>query len=94
MVAFTGPARYAVRIIGTSAIVSDTSAATLEHILRQYWGFDRFRPLQREAIEAILDRRDSLVVMPTGGGKSVCFQAPALVGDDGGWPSSCRRSSR
>jgi ATP-dependent DNA helicase RecQ len=61
--------------------VSVTSASTLEAILGHYWGFEHFRPLQREAIDAILDRRDSLVVMPTGGGKSVCFQAPALVGD-------------
>jgi ATP-dependent DNA helicase RecQ len=61
-----------------------SSASTLEDILAHYWGFERFRPLQREAIDAILDRRDSLVVMPTGGGKSVCFQAPALVGDEPG----------
>jgi ATP-dependent DNA helicase RecQ len=50
-------------------------------ILEQYWGYTAFRPLQREAMDAVLARRDSLVVMPTGGGKSLCFQAPALVGD-------------
>jgi ATP-dependent DNA helicase RecQ len=47
-------------------------------ILRQYWGYDSFRPLQAEAMRAVADARDSLVVLPTGGGKSLCFQAPAL----------------
>jgi ATP-dependent DNA helicase RecQ len=51
-------------------------------VLEHYWGYQEFRPLQREAIAAILDRRDSVVVLPTGGGKSLCFQAPALVADD------------
>jgi len=53
---------------------------TLEDVLSRYWGYTSFRPLQRDAMEAILSRRDSLVVLPTGGGKSICFQAPALVG--------------
>jgi ATP-dependent DNA helicase RecQ len=48
-------------------------------ILERYWGYTSFRPLQREAMEAVLMGRDSLVVLPTGGGKSLCFQAPALV---------------
>jgi ATP-dependent DNA helicase RecQ len=48
--------------------------------LRRVWGFDRLRPLQEEAIAAALAGRDSLVVMPTGGGKSLCYQAPAVVG--------------
>src|SRR5206468_5376054 len=43
------------------------------------WGFSEFRPLQREAMHAILGARDSVVVLPTGGGKSLCFQAPAVV---------------
>ena len=47
--------------------------------LERYWGYSAFRPLQREAMQAILDGRDSVVVLPTGGGKSLCFQAPALV---------------
>ena len=53
----------------------------LVDVLQRYWGYASFRPLQQEAMEAILDRRDSLVVLPTGGGKSLCFQAPALVLD-------------
>ena len=48
-------------------------------VLERYWGYTSFRPLQREAMQAILDGRDSLVVLPTGGGKSICFQAPALI---------------
>ena len=51
----------------------------LTDVLARYWGFTSFRPHQREAMEAILSSRDSLVVLPTGGGKSLCFQAPALV---------------
>jgi ATP-dependent DNA helicase RecQ len=51
----------------------------LEDVLSRHWGYTSFRPLQRDAMEAILSRRDSLVVLPTGGGKSLCFQAPALA---------------
>ena len=50
--------------------------------LRRVWGYDSLRPIQRQAIEAAIEGRDSLVVMPTGGGKSLCFQLPPLV--DGG----------
>jgi ATP-dependent DNA helicase RecQ len=53
--------------------------SSLESVLSQYWGYSAFRPLQREAMDAVLDARDSIVVMPTGAGKSLCFQAPALV---------------
>jgi ATP-dependent DNA helicase RecQ len=56
----------------------------LLEVLRRFWGYETFRPLQREAMEAVLARRDSLVVLPTGGGKSLCFQAPALVASAGG----------
>jgi ATP-dependent DNA helicase RecQ len=52
---------------------------SLKQILRQYWGYDDFRPLQAEAMRAVVEGRDSLVVLPTGGGKSLCFQAPALA---------------
>ena len=51
----------------------------LQDALHRVWGFSSFRPLQREAMHAILAARDSVVVLPTGGGKSLCFQAPALV---------------
>jgi ATP-dependent DNA helicase RecQ len=50
-------------------------------VLAKWWGFDQLRPLQAEAIHAALDGRDSLVVMPTGGGKSLCYQLPPLVGE-------------
>ncbi len=53
----------------------------LLHALKQYWGYDRLRPLQREAMECVRQSRDSLVVLPTGGGKSLCFQAPAVCQD-------------
>ncbi len=51
----------------------------LEDVLERYWGFTAFRSLQQAAMDAILADRDSLVVLPTGGGKSLCFQAPALM---------------
>ena len=51
----------------------------LRDVLARYWGYTDFRPLQPEAIDAVLTGRDSVVVLPTGGGKSLCFQAPALV---------------
>ena len=53
--------------------------ALLRDALHRVWGFSDFRPLQRDAMHAILERRDSVVVLPTGGGKSLCFQAPAVV---------------
>src|SRR6187399_1624665 len=53
----------------------------LQSVLERYWGYTSFRPWQREAMDAILAGRDSLVVLPTGGGKSLCFQAPALIRD-------------
>ncbi len=49
--------------------------------IRKYWGYDTLRPLQHEAMTAALQRRDALVVLPTGGGKSLCYQAPALLSD-------------
>lgn len=52
-----------------------------EKILRKYWGFSSFRPLQREVIASVLKGDDTLALMPTGGGKSICFQVPALCMD-------------
>ncbi|HEV2974851.1 MAG TPA: RecQ family ATP-dependent DNA helicase [Solirubrobacteraceae bacterium] len=57
---------------------SGDSTVTPESLLRRF-GLDAFRPGQRDAVQAALDGRDSLVVMPTGGGKSLCYQLPALT---------------
>ena len=54
---------------------------SIQHILKTYWGFDQFRPKQEEIILSILDGKDTLALLPTGGGKSVCFQIPSLVKD-------------
>lgn len=53
--------------------------ADVHSILQDYWGYEHFRPLQEEIIESILSGKDTLAVLPTGGGKSICFQVPALA---------------
>lgn len=52
---------------------------TPHDILKEYWGYDSFRPKQEDIVNAALDGRDVLAILPTGGGKSVCFQVPALM---------------
>ena len=52
-----------------------------KEILKQYWGYDSFRSKQEDAIHSILDAKDTLTLLPTGGGKSICFQVPALMMD-------------
>ena len=48
-------------------------------ILQKYWGHEQFRPLQEEIIESVLQKKDTLALLPTGGGKSICFQVPAMM---------------
>ena len=50
-----------------------------QEILKQYWGYDSFRSKQEDVIHSILDAKDTLTLLPTGGGKSICFQVPALM---------------
>ena len=47
--------------------------------LRRHWGYDSFRPLQKEIVESVLAGHDTLGLMPTGGGKSITFQVPGLM---------------
>lgn len=50
-----------------------------KEILRKYWGHDDFRSVQREVMDSVLSKQDTLALMPTGGGKSICYQVPALM---------------
>lgn len=54
---------------------------TPKEILKKYWGYEAFRPLQKEIILSGLAKKDTLALMPTGGGKSICFQVPALMNE-------------
>src|SRR5437868_15102693 len=70
--------------MSTSSTPTPDADRLLLDTLHRIWGFAAFRPLQREAMHAVLASRDSVVVLPTGGGKSLCFQAPAVVESDAG----------
>ena len=58
--------------------ISPAPLQKLLDVIAHHWGFRSLRPLQEQAMRAVLDGRDSLVVLPTGGGKSLCYQAPAV----------------
>jgi len=64
-------------------VVAQPALAGARKVLSQVFGYDAFRPGQADVISAVLERRDTLAVMPTGGGKSVCYQVPALLQKEG-----------
>jgi ATP-dependent DNA helicase RecQ len=65
---------YYIHLLGEVAMIENIREALVE-----YWGYNEFLPLQKRAMECVGGKRDSIVVLPTGGGKSLCYQAPAVV---------------
>ena len=63
----------------SSILNSSASYSDLQKILKQYWGFEDFRNFQQPIVESVLRRKDTLGILPTGGGKSICYQAPAIL---------------
>ncbi len=59
-------------------MLKSSSLNKIEEILERFWGYSSFRPLQQEIISSVLEKQDTLALLPTGGGKSLCFQVPAL----------------
>jgi len=62
-------------------IKPNTRMQDIHEILKENWGYDRFRPLQEDIIYSVLEGKDTLALLPTGGGKSICFQVPAMAKD-------------
>src|SRR5947208_16764829 len=60
-------------------LTRDALEDRVQQVVKRYWGYDSLRPLQLAAIKAGLEHRDSLVVLPTGGGKSLCYQVPPEI---------------
>ena len=71
--------RTAPSILFSMSAVNLTPGNDLLETLRRHWGYDSFRPLQERIVRSLLDGQDSCVVMPTGGGKSLCYQLPAVM---------------
>lgn len=61
------------------AIRNLASMHNLKGILEQYWHYKEFRPLQEDIIQSVIDGHDTLAILPTGGGKSLCYQVPAMA---------------
>ena len=60
-------------------MIEEVESADLHKLLRKHWGYSEFRAKQESVVQAILSGRDAAVIMPTGGGKSLCYQLPAVV---------------